>query len=159
MINPRQWFPLWWIPLGSGLGTGFSPVASGTAGSLVALLLWWLVQPYMAPWMQIVLILVTFLLGIPLCTRMETRYGHDPAQATFDEFVGQWVALLFLPRTLPFYLAAFIIFRALDVWKPFPARVSQNLPGGLGIMIDDLIVGIYTCLLLHGFHLLREYLI
>jgi phosphatidylglycerophosphatase A len=118
-------------------------------GSLVALLIW-LLLPAMTAFQQIGFVAVTFLVGVPICGAMETQYGHDPKQATFDEFVGQWTALILLPKTLPYLAASFLIFRALDVWKPFPARGSQKLPGGWGIMIDDLIVGIYTCLALHA---------
>lgn len=103
----------------------------------------------MSAGLQIAFVLIAFLVGIPACSALEAQYGHDPSQAVFDEFVGQWTALLLLPKTLPFLIAAFLIFRALDIWKPFPARDSQKLPGGLGIVIDDLIVGVYTCLLLH----------
>ncbi|TKJ42370.1 phosphatidylglycerophosphatase A [candidate division LCP-89 bacterium B3_LCP] len=134
--------------LGSGLGSGYFPIASGTAGSFVALLIW-LVLPEMTPLVQITFIIIAFLIGIPICTVMENRYGHDPKQAVWDEFAGQWTALLLLPKTFPIIAASFLIFRVLDIWKPYPARASQDLPGGWGIMVDDLIVGIYTCLLLH----------
>ena len=135
--------------LGSGLGTGYSPFASGTVGSFAALLIW-ILLPSLTGFQQASLIVVTFFIGVPICTQMEATYGHDPSQATFDEFVGQWISLFLLPKT-PVYLAAsFILFRALDVWKPFPARDSQKLPGGWGIMIDDVIVGVYTCLLVWG---------
>jgi phosphatidylglycerophosphatase A len=140
--------------LGSGLGTGYSPFASGTAGSAVGVLIWVLLMYWPAfqqsALIQIAFVAITFLIGVPLCTHMEKSYGHDPSQATFDEFVGQWCSLILLPKTLPWLAASFFIFRALDVWKPYPARGSQVLPGGWGIMIDDLIVGVYTCLLLHG---------
>ncbi len=99
---------------------------------------------------QIALIIITFSIGIPICTAMEKRYGEDPKQAVWDEFVGQWVALFLLPKTIPILIASFLIFRALDVWKPFPANDSQKLPGGWGIMVDDLIVGIYTAVILHA---------
>jgi len=135
--------------VGTGLGTGYSPLAPGTAGSFVALLIW-IALPPLSAGQQIALVAVGFAVGIPLCTSLEKDYGHDPHQATWDEFVGQWVSLFLLPRTLPYLAAAFLIFRALDVWKPFPAYRSQKLPGGWGIMVDDLIVGIYTALLLHG---------
>ncbi|MFH1862901.1 MAG: phosphatidylglycerophosphatase A, partial [bacterium] len=135
--------------IGTGLGSGFSPVASGTAGSLIAALIWWFFLSSLNSYQQIAVILLAFLIGIPICTQLESEYGHDPSQAVFDEFVGQWTALLFLPKTLPALAAAFLIFRVMDVWKPFPAHISQKLPGGLGIMIDDLIAGVYTCLLVH----------
>ena len=134
--------------IGSGLGSGYFPVASGTAGSLVALLIWVILPDMNAAW-QVAFVIVTFLIGIPICTAMEKDYSHDPRQATFDEFVGQWAALLLLPKTIPILIASFLIFRALDIWKPFPARRLQKLQGGLGVMTDDLIVGVYTSILLH----------
>ncbi len=139
--------------VGSGLGSGYAPVASGTVGSAIGLLIW-ILLPSLTAYQQIAFVGVTFLIGVPICTQMEKTYGYDPSQATFDEFVGQWTALILLPKTLPYLAASFLIFRALDVWKPFPARGSQKLPGGWGIMIDDLIVGVYTCLLLHGVKML-----
>ncbi len=139
--------------IGSGFGSGYFPVASGTAGSAVALLIW-LLLPEMSALGQFIFITVAALAGVPVCSAMEKEYGHDPHQAVWDEFVGQWTALFLLPRTVPLLVASFFIFRALDIWKPFPARRSQDLPGGWGVMVDDLIVGIYTALLLHGWLLL-----
>ncbi|MBU0519502.1 phosphatidylglycerophosphatase A [bacterium] len=135
--------------IGSGFGSGYSPVASGTAGSAVAVGIW-LLLPEMTALGQLLFIAITFAIGIPVCTQMEKIYGHDPSQAVWDEFVGQWVALFMLPQIWWVILASFLIFRALDVWKPFPANGSQKLPGGWGIMVDDLIVGVYTVVILHG---------
>jgi phosphatidylglycerophosphatase A len=134
--------------IGSGFGSGYFPVASGTAGSAVALLIW-IILPEMSPFGQFLFIVVSLLVGVPVCTAMEREYGSDPRQAVWDEFAGQWTALFLLPKTAPLMVASFLIFRVLDIWKPFPARRSQDLPGGWGVMVDDLIVGIYTVLLLH----------
>lgn len=134
--------------IGSGLGTGYLLPAPGTFGSVVGLGVWLLFPP-LAGWQQVILVGVAFFAGVPICAQMEAEYGHDPRQATFDEVVGQWAALILVPKTAGYLAASFLIFRVLDVWKPFPARVSQKLPGGWGIMVDDLIVGAYTCLLLH----------
>ncbi len=133
--------------IGSGLGTGYIPLAPGTFGSVVGLAFWLLLPP-LSGWQQIVLVGAAFFAGVPICSQMEAEYGHDPRQATFDEVVGQWAALVLVPRTFGYFAASFLIFRALDIWKPFPAHRSQKLPGGWGIMADDLIVGVYTCLLL-----------
>jgi phosphatidylglycerophosphatase A len=134
--------------IGSGLGTGYSPFASGTVGSFAALLIW-ILLPGLSALQQASLIVITFFIGVPICTQMEAEYGHDPKQATFDEFVGQWISLFMLPKTIPYLAASFILFRALDVWKPFPARDSQKLPHGWGVMVDDLVAGVYVSLLLH----------
>ncbi|MBP1683246.1 MAG: pgpA, partial [Ignavibacteriaceae bacterium] len=73
----------------------------------------------------------------------------DPSQCTIDEVVGTWVALIALPKTLLIVLTSFLIWRALDIIKPFPARTSEKLPGGFGIMIDDVIAGFYSLIIVH----------
>jgi phosphatidylglycerophosphatase A len=67
-----------------------------------------------------------------------------------DEVAGMLASVLWLPRTLPVLLAAFFLFRLFDIWKPFPARRSQALPGGLGVVVDDLIAGAYAMLVIHA---------
>ena len=79
---------------------------------------------------------------------MEEKHGNDPGIIVIDEFVGQWISLLFLPRILWIYVAAFMLFRIFDILKPFPANDSQKLKHGWGVMIDDVIAGIYTNLVL-----------
>ena len=80
---------------------------------------------------------------------METRYGHDPAQVTIDEMLGMWMSLLMHPKTLGIGLAAFFLFRFMDIVKPFPARRFDRATGGLGIMLDDVVAAVYTNLILH----------
>jgi phosphatidylglycerophosphatase A len=84
-----------------------------------------------------------FLLGIWATGRLVRPGDPDPREAVWDEFVGMWATCLLLPKSLPWMAAAFVCFRALDVWKPWPARRLEGLPGGLGIMADDLMVGFY----------------
>jgi phosphatidylglycerophosphatase A len=79
----------------------------------------------------------------------------DPGRVVVDEIAGQMVALLFLPMTVPILVIAFFVFRVLDVFKPWPARRLEDLPGGSGIMADDLMVGLYANLILHGLVLWR----
>jgi len=78
----------------------------------------------------------------------------DPGVIVIDEVAGMILSVLLLPRTLPVLIAAFLLFRLFDIWKPFPARQSQRLGGGLGVMVDDLIAGAYTLLLLMGVRVL-----
>jgi len=118
-------------------------VASGTAGSAVALLGLWLI-PFTTRSL-IAATIVVVAVGVWASGRVERLVGRkDPGVIVIDEVAGMMVSVLFLPRTWPVLLAAFFLFRLFDVWKPFPARQSQTITGGVGVMIDDLIAGIYA---------------
>jgi phosphatidylglycerophosphatase A len=131
----------------SALFSGYSPVASGTAGSLVALAVY-SIPGFETPLIIGAAVIAAFLLGLKTSTAMERRYGHDPAEVTIDEVVGMWTSLIFLPKKIFVIIAAFLIFRIFDIIKPFPARRFDSMHGGFGIMMDDLIVGVYTNLLI-----------
>jgi phosphatidylglycerophosphatase A len=131
----------------SGLYTGYIPAASGTFGSMIALIIY-LIPGFESPNILIFVILIIFGLGIKASSIMEKRYGHDPAEVTIDEIVGMWIALLFLPKTIFVVIGAFIAFRIFDIIKPFPAREADAMHGGIGIMLDDVIAGIYANLLM-----------
>ena len=94
--------------------------------------------------MLILLIIVFTIAGIWSAGYVEKIVGDDPAIVVIDEVVGQWIALLFIPLTLIPVTAAFILFRVFDIYKPFPIDQSQALKGGFGIMVDDIIAGIYA---------------
>jgi phosphatidylglycerophosphatase A len=128
--------------LATGFGSGYAPLAPGTAGSLLALLVY--IPLPLTPWWWLIIIIVTTLVGIKTGTYVEKQTQKDPGIVVIDEMAGQWVSLLFLPRAIPVFVAAFFLFRMLDIIKPFPANSSQKLKGGLGIMLDDLIAGVYT---------------
>jgi phosphatidylglycerophosphatase A len=134
--------------LATGLGSGYSPVVPGTAGSLVALVLYWPI-PLLPPVLQVALVAALALAGIwSAGVVARSVRDEDPGIVVVDEFAGMWLSLLFLPLT-PFTAAAgFLLFRVLDVVKPFPARQFERLPGGLGIVADDLMAGVYANLLL-----------
>ena len=89
------------------------------------------------------------LYGIYVGSKFETVYGKDPAECTIDEMVGMWISLILLPKTNLIIAAAFIIWRALDIIKPYPARSLERFKGGLGIMIDDVVSSIYTLIIMH----------
>ena len=89
------------------------------------------------------------LAGIWAGGRIERLSGQrDPGLIVIDEVAGMMLSVLILPRTLGVLIPAFFCFRALDIFKPFPAGQAQSLPGGLGVMVDDLVAGAYTLLLL-----------
>ena len=129
-------------------GVGLTPVVPGTAGSLVALALLFLI-PF-RPWTLACTALVIAGTGIWAAGRKEARLGeHDPRSIVIDEVAGCLIAAFALPQTWKLLLAAFIGFRLLDVIKPYPVRQLQALPGGWGIVVDDLAAGAYTALVLH----------
>jgi len=129
--------------IGSGFFTGFIPFASGTFGSLAGLLIY-NIPGFENPQILISAIIIFTFYGIFLGTKFELVYGKDPGQCTIDEIVGMWITLLFLPKTLLISAIAFFVWRVFDIIKPFPIRKLESLNGGLGIMIDDVIGGIYA---------------
>ncbi len=134
-------------------GAGRSPVAPGTAGSAVALAILWLV-PF-APVALVAFLLAVTVAGVWAGDRVERLVGEkDPGVIVVDEVAGMTLSVLTLPRTVPVLLAAFVLFRLFDVVKPFPAGRSQRLPGGWGVMVDDLIAGLYALLVLRGVRVL-----
>jgi phosphatidylglycerophosphatase A len=129
-------------------GAGYSPLVPGTAGSAVGLLTFWALAG-LPPLVQTLATLVLFGLGVAASSRTAAEVGRkDPGIVVVDEVVGQWASLLFLPLTPATAALSFLLFRALDVLKPWPARDLESLPGGLGIMADDLMAGIYANALL-----------
>ncbi len=138
--------------IASGLGSGFLPWAPGTWGSAVGVLLWLLLPPRLTTITLAGCIGAIFALGWFVSASIHRRYGvTDPSAIVIDEIAGVWLALALLPRQAPWLwlLAVFVLFRLLDVWKPFPIRqVERRCRGGLGIMLDDLVAGALTALVL-----------
>ncbi|MCU0365273.1 MAG: phosphatidylglycerophosphatase A [Ignavibacteriaceae bacterium] len=133
--------------IGSGFYTGYSPFISGTVGSLAALIIY-LIPGFEQLFVIIPSIVIFMVYGIYVGTKFEAEYGKDPAQCTIDEVVGMWISLVGLPKTFAIVAIAFILWRILDIIKPPPARNLERLKGGLGIMIDDVISGIYTLIIM-----------
>ena len=92
---------------------------------------------------------ITFIIGIWASGTVEKEKGKDPGIVVIDEFVCQWIALLFLPKTFWIFIAAVLLFRILDIIKPFPAADLEEMEGGIGIMLDDIIAGVYTNMAIH----------
>ena len=134
--------------IGSGFYTGYIPVASGTFGSLVAVAIY-LIPGFERLYVIIPAIILLFIYGKFVGDKFEIAYEKDPAECTVDEVVGTWISLIALPKTFFVILAAFLIWRMLDIIKPQPAKNLEKLKGGMGIMIDDVISGIYTLLIMH----------
>ena len=134
--------------IGSGFYSGYMPFAQGTFGSLVALSIY-LIPGMENPTILLVLISLFFVVGIPIGTKFEAIYGKDPKQCTIDEMIGTWITLLFIPKNIWLILMAFIIWRVLDIVKPFPANIAEKLNGGVGIILDDVIAAIYALTISH----------
>jgi phosphatidylglycerophosphatase A len=135
------------LVIATAFGAGYSPIAPGTAGSAVALLILWLV-PFSQVGLVVFLVAVT-LLGTWAAHVAEAAAGDkDPGIIVIDEVAGMTLSVLVLPLTVPVLLAGFVLFRVFDVVKPFPANRLQALHGGVGVMIDDLIAGVYALVIL-----------
>jgi phosphatidylglycerophosphatase A len=134
--------PYAWIAL--GLGSGLSKKAPGTIGSFLAALLWWWLMADQALWLQLLIIAVGFELGVRASNWMIAKTGvKDPGYIVWDEFIGQWIALLLLPKTLVAYALAFALFRLFDIVKRGPVGwADKRFSGGFGVMIDDVIAGL-----------------
>ena len=142
--------PAGWIA--SGFGSGLSPVASGTVGSAVALIPWLALR--MLDWpLYLLAIAIAFGIGVWASQVVISTIGiEDPGVVVWDEFVGQWLALLPLvvqPRGWTWIIAAFVLFRVFDVFKPWPASwADRTVKGGLGAMLDDVFAGVYAAAVL-----------
>ncbi|MHA1565740.1 MAG: phosphatidylglycerophosphatase A family protein [Alphaproteobacteria bacterium] len=137
-----------WTPHGliaTWFGSGLLPWAPGTWGSLAAL-------PFAAalawlggPWVLSIATIVSFLVGVWASQRYaEAINRKDPGCIVIDEVAGQWLAILPIATNFWLYPVAFLAFRLFDITKPWPARNAENLPGGVGIMADDIIAGFYA---------------
>ncbi len=129
-------------------GTGFFPIAPGTVGTGVALFFWWFLLP-IHPLMALGIIVFSFFVGVWSAGIAEEVWGSDPGRVNWDEWVGTLIAVWFLPKTSFVIIVAFVLFRIFDIFKPWPIHRLEKLPGGWGIMADDVVAGIYSNLILH----------
>lgn len=129
--------------LAFGLGSGASPKAPGTVGTLAAIPFFLLMQPLALHWYLLVLV-VTFLIGIYLCGKTSDDLGvHDHGGIVWDEFVGYWVTMFAAPAGWTWIIIGFVLFRLFDIAKPWPIGwADKRVHGGLGIMLDDLLAGL-----------------
>jgi phosphatidylglycerophosphatase A len=141
--------PVLWLAF--GFGSGLSPKAPGTMGTLAAIPLYLLLAklPLMG---YALVVLVSFIVGCWLCGEAAKRLGvHDFGGIVWDEFVGYWITMFAAPAGWLWIAVGFVLFRVFDIWKPWPIRVAdQQVHGGLGIMLDDVLAGIYAGLALQA---------
>ena len=147
-VRPRMTDPVQFLAF--GFGSGLSPWAPGTAGTVMALPVYLLFadQPL---WIYSAIVLLAAVLGVFLCDRASHSLGvHDHPGIVWDEFVGLWIALWALPPEPLWIALGFVVFRVLDIAKPWPVGwLDRHTRGGLGIMVDDVAAGVMTCVTLH----------
>ena len=143
---------IWTDPLlllACGLGSGAARFAPGTFGTLVAIPLYWFMQPLSILYYSL-LTVVLFLLGIGLCGYAARKLGvHDHPGIVWDEIVGYLITMFMAPAGVMWIIIGFALFRLFDIWKPWPIGwLDAKVSGGFGIMIDDVLAGIYAACLL-----------
>jgi phosphatidylglycerophosphatase A len=125
------------------LGIGYVPVAPGTFGSVAGLAVWWLVPHTLAA--QVLAALVVFIVGAWSATLAEKRLGGtDPGPVVVDEVVGILITMIGIGGGWLAIAAGFVLFRVFDIIKPYPANRFESLHGGVGIMADDAMAGVYA---------------
>jgi phosphatidylglycerophosphatase A len=137
--------------LALGFGSGLVPLAPGTAGTVIAIPVYLLLQPLdLAVYLAIVA--VSFIAGIGICAHTANRLGvHDHPGIVWDEIVGYLVTMTAAPGGWEWVAAGFVLFRFFDIVKPWPIRwLDKHVHGGLGIMLDDLLAGVFAALLLQA---------
>lgn len=130
-----------------GFGSGLAKKAPGTFGTVMGLALFWLILP-LSELVQWFIIGAFFIIGVPLCGVTGQHLGvSDHGSIVWDEIVAMMLILMFTPYTWLWWIAAFLLFRLFDIWKPFPIRqVDAKLKGGFGVMFDDLLAAVYAIL-------------
>ncbi|HJS39491.1 MAG TPA: phosphatidylglycerophosphatase A [Burkholderiales bacterium] len=133
-----------------GFGAGLAPFAPGTAGTLLAFPLWWLLGPYYPPLVLLAILAFLFAVGVWACELTGRHLGvADHGAMCWDEVVAFLLVLAIAPQDWRWQAAAFVLFRAFDVVKPPPIRqLESRMKGGFGVMFDDLLAAGYTLLVL-----------
>lgn len=139
-LGKTPWFH---VIVFTGLGSGFFPGAPETFAGFIALVMWYALYIVLLPptlfWVTFALIIITTFIGVWTSNVMEKYWGTDPRAVVIDEYVGTWIPLLVAPsekHTLLFAIIGFVLFRIIDIFKPFGCRwVDQNVKGGWGVML------------------------
>jgi phosphatidylglycerophosphatase A len=147
--------PRWATLVATFLGVGRLHPGPGTWGSAAAIALWWvlslMVPTQWQPVLAALLALIAIGIGIPAATRVARAAAlKDPQIVVIDEVAGQLIALIAVPVTWKCLLVGFILFRGFDIVKPPPVRSLERLPGGFGIVIDDVGAGLYALIAMHA---------
>lgn len=139
--------------LAFGFGAGLAPKAPGTAGSLLALPIYYFAHTWPALGYA-TLVAALFIIGIIICARTERAVGvHDHSGIVWDEIVGMLATLFMAPAGWLWVALGFGLFRLFDIWKPFPISwINRHVEGGLGIMLDDIVAALFAAFSLHALY-------
>ncbi len=145
-MQPKITIKTPWQFIASGFGSGLSPIAPGTMGTLAAMPFWLLFALLLPTWGYIAVIIIAAFAGIIICQRASDELGvHDHGGIVWDEFVGLWITMICVPISWPNAILGFLLFRLFDVLKPWPIKViDEKITGGFGIMFDDILAGIFS---------------
>lgn len=143
------------VIISTGFGSGFFPGAPGTFAGFIAMVIWYTLYLVLFPttlfWVTLALIVITTFVGVWTSNVMERYWGTDPRAVVIDEYVGTWIPLLVAPaveHTWIFAIIGFALFRIIDIFKPLGCRwVDQNVKGGWGVMLDDVLAGSYSLII------------
>ena len=146
------------ILIATGFGSGYSPIASGTAGSLVGLLIY-LGLKDLSSLHYFIILVALFIIGCYTSGVAEKAFKEkDSGRIVIDEIHGMLLTLWTLPQNLSYVIMGFFLFRLFDIWKPFPARyLERKIPGGFGVMLDDTVAALYANGILQGIRLLYPF--
>ncbi len=143
--------------ISTGLGAGYSPIAPGTAGSIVGAILfyafnlalnsynlstWWILSG------NILLIAILYIAGLLAIQKTHKEWNHDDNRIVIDEIIGIGITILATPLSWQIYVAAFVLFRVFDIWKPLFIRKLDNIKSDNGVLLDDVLAGIYANIVL-----------
>jgi phosphatidylglycerophosphatase A len=137
--------------IATAFGLGYAPIAPGTFGALGACLLnIFLMHSAHYNLILGINILIFMMLGVYVSFQLEAEWGSDPSRIVIDEVIGMWIATIFLPPNIYVLLTAFILFRFFDIYKPLGIRYFDNLKNGWGVILDDVLAGIYANIVLQA---------
>jgi len=135
------------------LGIGYIPKGSGTVAAVFCCDCWFFAfgGGHAPPlWPSVIVTILVTLIGVWSSSVVEKTWGKDPSRVVIDEVAGMCISLLFIPVKLKYMIPALILFRFFDIVKPLYVRKMENLPGGWGIMMDDVLSGVYTNILVYS---------
>lgn len=135
--------------IATGFGVGYSPIAPGTLGTLVAIPIYYFLSEIPSPLYEITLV-GFFFLAVWISENAEIFFGKkDDQRIVIDEMIGFLITMLWIPKTIHFILIGFFLFRFFDILKPFPIRrLETRLKGGWGVVLDDVLAGVYANIIL-----------
>ena len=137
--------------LGTVFYIGKAPIAPGTFGSIFAMISWYLIKPGISDPLFLLITGGIFFIGIACSEIIVSSEGQkDPQYIVIDEWVGMWIGLYLVKHDLMWGIATFLCFRFFDIFKPGPIGEMEKLEGGIGVMMDDVVAGIITCLLMQS---------